>query len=206
MSFVELGFVSLEVGMKMSKVKLEIDGEEIEAEEDKTILEVADEHDIDIPTHCYKKPYEPAGLCRICVVEITPPDGSPELDTACTYPVQEGLKVETDTERVEKARKLSAELLLARCPNSDAVIELAEEVGVEESRFSEKNLNCTLCGLCVRTCDTVTGDNVITFVGRGPDREIMTPFEISPEECEGCGACAEMCPTDAIEMVEVDEE
>ncbi len=111
--------------MKMSKVNLEIDGKEIEAEEGETILEAAEEHDIKIPTHCHKKPYEPAGLCRICVVEVTPPKGSSELHTACTYPVQEGLVVETNTERVEKARKLAADLLLARCPNSDAVLAFA---------------------------------------------------------------------------------
>lgn len=190
----------------MSKVKLEINGEEIEAEEDKTVLEVAEENNIDIPTHCYRKPYEPAGLCRICLVEVRPEGRKPQLKTACTYPVQEGLKVRTDTEEVIKARKLSAELLLARCPDSKAVQELAEDLGVGETRFSEKNLDCTLCGLCVRACKTVTGDNVITFVGRGPDREVMTPFELSPEECEGCGACEKVCPTNAIEMIEIEEE
>lgn len=190
----------------MSEVKIDIDGEEIMAEEGQTVLEVAKENGIDIPTHCYKEPYEPAGTCRICLVEVRPPDGKPELKTACTYPVQEGLIVKTDTERVRKARKLNAELLLARCPNSESIQKLAEKVGVKETRFSEKDLNCTLCGICVRACKTSTGDNVITFVGRGPNREIMTPFELSPQECKGCGVCAEMCPTNAIDMIEIDEE
>lgn len=199
-------FVILEGGKKMSEVKIEIDGEEFTAEEDQTVLEVAKEKGIDIPTHCYKEPYEPAGTCRICLVEVRPPSGKPELKTACTYPVQEGLKVKTGTERVQKARKLSAELLLARCPDSEAVQELAEKVGVKKTRFSEKDLNCTLCGLCVRACKKINEENVITFVGRGPDREIMTPFELSPQECKGCGVCGEICPTKAIDMIEIDEE
>lgn len=189
----------------MSEIELNIDGKEVTAEEGQTILEVASEHGIDIPTHCHKEPFEPAGVCRICVVEVKPPGGEPELHTACTYPVREGLEIKTDTDRVKKARKFTAELLLARCPDAEAVRELAEKVGVEETRFSKKNLNCTLCGLCSRACKTVSGDNVITFVDRGPDRKLITPFEISPEECKGCGACAEICPTNAIEMVEVEE-
>ncbi|KXA97842.1 hypothetical protein AKJ37_01760 [candidate division MSBL1 archaeon SCGC-AAA259I09] len=189
----------------MSEIELMIDGKEIVAERGQTVLEVASENGIDIPTHCYKKPYEPAGFCRICVVEVQTSGGKPELQTACTYPAQEGLEVKTNTERVKKSRKLTAELMLARCPDSEAVKELAEEVGVKKTRFSKKNKDCTLCGLCVRACKTVSGDNIITFVGRGPDRKLITPFELSPEECKGCGACAEVCPTKVIEMVEIEE-
>lgn len=190
----------------MGKIKLEIDERKLEAEEGQTVLEVAKENDIEIPTHCYLEPYESAGLCRLCLVEIRTPEKRPELKAACTYPVRENLKVRTDTKRVQRARRLSAELLLARCPESKAVEEIAKEIGVEEIRFSEKDLNCTLCGLCVRACKEATGDNVITFVGRGPDREIMAPFELLPEECEECGACANVCPTNAIQMVEIEKE
>lgn len=82
---------------------------------------------------------------------------------------------------------------------------------MEESRFSPKNMNCTLCGLCVRACEATTGDRVpgegvMTFRGRGKDREVMTPFEIAPDECKGCEACVSVCPTDALEMVEIEEE
>ncbi|KXA90970.1 hypothetical protein AKJ57_03005 [candidate division MSBL1 archaeon SCGC-AAA259A05] len=188
----------------MSEIKLEIDGREVTAEEGQTILEVASENEIDIPQLCYSKAYEPAGLCRLCLVEVRPPEGKPELKAACVYPVREGLKVETQTDRVLKARKLTAELLLARCPDSEAVREIANQHGVEEPRFSKKDLDCVLCGLCVRACEAATGESVITFVGRGPDREVLTPFELSPEECVGCGACAGVCPTNAIEMVEVE--
>ncbi len=190
----------------MSEVTIEIDGEEYVAEDDQTVLEVASENDIDIPTHCFRDPYEPVGFCRLCLVEVKPPKGEYDLDTACTYPVQEGLEVRTDTERVRNARKLSAELLLARCPESETVQEIAEKIGVEETRFSPKNKNCTLCGLCVRACRTATDQNIINFRGRGPDREIMAPLEVSPEECKGCEACVAICPLDALEMVEIEEE
>lgn len=184
---------------------MRIDGKKVTASEGRTILDVASEIGIDIPTHCHKEPFEPTGVCRICLVEIRSPEGEPELHTACTYPVREGLEVKTDTERVKRTRKLTAELLLARCPDSEAVKKLAEEVGVEKTRFSKKDLDCTLCGLCSRACKTASGNSIITFVNRGPDREIITPFEIFPSECKGCGACAEICPTDAIEMVEVED-
>lgn len=190
----------------MSEIKLEIDGEEVTAEEGQTVLEVATEMGIEIPTHCYHRTYEPAGLCRLCLVEVRIPGGKPELKASCTYPVQENLVVKTNTDKVLRTRKLTAELLLARCPESETVKEISENLGIEELRFSPKNLDCTLCGLCVRACETAIGESVITFAGRGPDRKIITPFELSSEECEGCGACAAVCPTGAIEMVEIDEQ
>lgn len=191
---------------KMSEIELEIDGNKVLAEEEQTILEVASEQNIEIPTHCYREPYEPIGQCRLCLVEVRVPGEEPNLKAACTYPVQEDLVVKTDTEKVRKARKMTAELLLARCPNSEAVQEIAKELGVEEPRFSKKELNCTLCGLCVRACKKTTGNNVITFIGRGPEREIMSPFELSPEECQGCGKCVDVCPTGVLEMVEIEED
>lgn len=190
----------------MSDVTISIDGEESQAEEGQTVIEIASENDIDIPTHCYRDQYKPAGFCRLCLVELQLPGEEPKLDTACTYPVQDGLKVRTDTERVLNARKLTAELLLARCPGSEAVQEIARKVGVEETRFSPKNLNCTLCGLCVRACETAAGDRVMTFKGRGKNREVMAPLEVAPDECRGCEACVAVCPTDALEMVEIEEE
>lgn len=193
----------------MSEVKIKIDGEEYVAEDDQTVLEVASENNIDIPTHCYRDPYEPVGFCRLCLVEVEPPGQGTDLQTACTYPVQEGLEVRTDTERVRKARKLTAELLLARCPESEAIQEIAEKLGVDEPRFPPKNLNCSLCGLCVRACKLATGEgeeSIINFRGRGPNREIIAPFEVSPEECKGCEACVAICPLDALEMVEIEEE
>lgn len=189
----------------MGEISLKINGEEYTAEEGETILEVANRNDINIPTHCYNEAFEPSGACRICLVEVDTGKGNPQLEPACSYPVVENLIVETESERVKKARKLTAELLLARCPNSEEVKKLASELGVEEFRFSPKNLNCTLCRLCIKACKAATGDNVIVLSGRGPNLEILTPFELSEEGCKGCGACAEICPTNVIEMVEIEE-
>jgi len=189
----------------MRKIELELDGRVVLADEGKTLLEVAADNGIEIPTHCYHPGYPPAGRCRLCLVEVQPPDGKPELKAACTYPAQEKLVVRTDSERVLRARRMTAELLLARCPGSKAVREIAERLGVKETRFSHKNLDCTLCGLCTRACEAVNGKSVITYSGRGPDCEIVSPFELSPEECKGCGSCAAVCPTGAIEMIEMEE-
>lgn len=189
----------------MDEISLKINGGEYTAERGATILEVANENDINIPTHCYNKSFEPSGACRICLVEVDTGEGDPKLKASCTYPVKENLVVKIESEMVKKARKLTAELLLARCPDSEEVKKIASELGVEKSRFSPKNLNCTLCRLCIRACEAATGDNVIVLSGRGPNVEILTPFELSREGCKGCGACAEICPTNAIEMVEVDE-
>ncbi len=189
----------------MTKIRLELDGKVVLADDGQTILEVAAENGIEIPTHCYHHAYEPAGRCRLCLVEVQIPNGKSELKAACTYPAQENLVVRTNTERVVKARRMTAELLLARCSGSKAIREIAERLGIKETRFSHKNLDCTLCGLCVRACEAANGNSVITYTGRGPDCEIVSPFELSPEECKGCGSCAAVCPTGAIEMVDMDE-
>ncbi|KXB02136.1 hypothetical protein AKJ43_02405 [candidate division MSBL1 archaeon SCGC-AAA261D19] len=190
----------------MSEIKLEIDGKEITGEEGQSVLEAASENGIKIPTHCYHEKYEPTGSCRLCLVEVRVQGGRPELKAACTYPVQENLVVKTKTKEILKTRRLTAELMLARCPESQAVREIAEEFGVKKPRFSLKNLNCTLCGLCVKACETAKGESAITFAGRGTNRKIIAPFELSPKECEGCGACAAVCPTSAIKMVNIEEE
>lgn len=180
-------------------MKVELDGKEILVEEERTILEVAEEEGIEIPTLCHHKGLEDYGQCRMCIVEIEN-DGSKEIDTSCTRKVEDGMVVHTDSERLRKYRKLNAELLLAKVPDSERVKEVAEQVGVEEVRFEEKDDDCILCGLCVRACRDEIGESAISFVDRGFDRKVTTPFEIDSEECIGCGACADVCPTDCIEI------
>ncbi|MFW5904350.1 MAG: 2Fe-2S iron-sulfur cluster-binding protein, partial [Candidatus Saliniplasma sp.] len=180
-------------------MKVRLDGKEIEVEEDKTILEAAEGQGIDIPTLCYHKGLESYGQCRMCIVEIEN-DGDTEIDTSCTRKIENGMVIHTDSEKLRKYRRLNAELLLARVPDSDKVKKVAEQVGVDEVRFEEKNDDCILCGLCVRACRDEIGESAISFVDRGFDRKVTTPFEINSEECIGCGACAEICPTDCIEI------
>jgi len=172
-----------------------LDGKKVRAEAGETILQAARRAGIRIPTLCHHDGVSPYGACRVCLVEVK--EGRMKgLQTSCTYPVEEGLVVETASPRVLKARRLVLELLLARSPDSEKVRELARETGLETSRFDvEEKSDCVLCGLCVRVCEEAIGSSAISFVGKGPAREVETPFRKASEECLGCLACLSVCPT-----------
>jgi predicted molibdopterin-dependent oxidoreductase YjgC len=110
------------------------------------------------------------------------------------HPVKEGLVVRTHSEKVVKARKMLVELLVARCPQSKTLQDLASSMGIEKVRFKPKNDDCILCGLCVRMCEEQMGAKAIGFVSRGVNRRITTPFDIKSEKCRTCGACIWICP------------
>ena len=174
-------------------VTLVIDGVKVQAEEGTTILEVAKFYGINIPTLCYNDELTPYGACRLCTVEID--DGrTTKLVASCLYPVKEGIRVKTHSERVIKGRKMILELLIAKCPNSKTLQDLASQMGVEQIRFKIENEDCILCGLCVRMCAEQMGSGAIGFVGRGQKREVATPFHIASEICRNCGACMYICP------------
>ncbi|MEW6041221.1 MAG: 2Fe-2S iron-sulfur cluster-binding protein [Elusimicrobiota bacterium] len=186
-----------------------IDDKKIKVKEGETILVAARKSEIDIPTLCYHDSLGPYGSCRLCLVEIK--KGSRKgLVTACTFPVEDGMEIETKNEKVRTAHKFILELLLAQCPESDAVKKLAKEYGIEKPRFKkEKSIsgkeikNCILCGLCVRVCDDIIKQHVLTFVNRGSARRVATPFDKPSEVCITCGACAFVCPTGAIELDDI---
>ena len=131
-------------------MKVTIDGKIFETEEGKTILDVATENNIEIPTLCYHKALEPVGACRLCVVEIVDGDWS-KLVTSCNYPVSDGLNIKTNSEKVRKSRKMTLELLLARCPEIAKIQDLAKEYGVIQPRFKLEEDNCILCGFSERS-------------------------------------------------------
>ncbi len=182
-------------------VKINIDGKEFQAEEGKTVLEVAREHNIYIPALCYHESVEPYGACRLCMVEVEA-RGRKRLVTSCLYPVAEGLNVATGTPRVQHVRRMVIELLLARCPQSQAVKDIAARIGVEGTRFEPNGVDekCVLCGLCTRACKEVVGTSAISLVDRGVDRKVSTPYQQLSEACIACGSCAYICPTGAISL------
>ncbi len=174
-------------------VTLTIDGVKVQADEGSSILEVARFYGIEIPTLCYNAELTPYGACRLCIVEVE--DGKwTRLVASCLYPIKEGISVKTHTESVIKGRKMILELLIAKCPNSKTLQDLASEIGLEQVRFKMENEDCVLCGLCVRMCAEQMGSGAIGFVGRGQKREVVTPFRIASEICRNCGACMYICP------------
>ncbi|MFC2017336.1 2Fe-2S iron-sulfur cluster-binding protein [Chloroflexota bacterium] len=183
-------------------VTLTIDGQHIQAEEGAMILDVARDNNIYIPSLCSHESVTPYGACRLCLVEVAK-NGREKLVASCLYPVEEGLVVKTDSERIANNRRMIMELLLARCPNSKVIQDLAGQLGADKTSFNLEDNNCILCTLCVRVCEEVVGVSAISLVSRGVNREMATPFYEPSEACIGCGSCAYVCPTEAIRVEDV---
>ncbi len=173
--------------------KIRIDGIDFQAPEGWTILETANYLGLEIPTLCYHNGLSPWGGCRLCIVEIMQ-HKKPKLVTSCTYPVEEGLVVRTNTEKVENVRKIILELLISQCPTSKVLQDLASKIGLNRVRFSPKWENCIYCGLCVRMCNEQMMAEAIGFSNRGQEIKINTPFQENSEGCRKCGGCIYVCP------------
>lgn len=183
-------------------VNLIIDGKNIIAQENTPLLEAARSAGIDIPSLCAHEAVSRSGACRLCVVEIKKGNRT-RIVTSCLYGVEEGLVVNTKSERVLNVRRLVMELLLARCPESDVLQKLAKELGVEpQPRFvadTDKG-KCILCRSCVRVCEEVVGVSAIGLSARGSHKTVGPPYNEKSDVCIGCGACVYVCPTGHIEM------
>jgi heterodisulfide reductase subunit A len=180
-------------------INLTIDGRKIKAQEGLTILQVAKQNNIDIPTLCHHEALEPYGACRLCTVKITVRKRK-RFVTACNYIVSDDIDIKTASPEVVELRKMILELLLAKCPDVKIVKDLAKSYDIDKTSFKLENKTCILCGLCVRVCKEVIGASAISLIGRGVDVKIDTPFHLSSEVCTGCGACAAICPTGMIQL------
>ncbi len=203
---------------------LTIDGQEVKAAEGKRILEVALENDIYIPHLCHHCDLEPVGICRLCMVEIN----GKKLVVSCKTPVQEGMVVRTETNEVNKVRRIALELLIANHPmtclpcsrNTDCELQrIADYIGVDEEHlnlyrrttrtlpidtsnpFFDRDPNkCVLCGICIRTCEELQGVSAIDYALRGLSTMVATLGNkpIVASNCESCGECVVRCPVGAL--------
>jgi bidirectional [NiFe] hydrogenase diaphorase subunit len=196
---------------------LTIDGQQVEAPGGTLLLDVLRGQGLDIPTLCHRRELPSFGACRLCTVEVEQ-GGRTRLQSSCSTPVSDDMVVRTDTDRVKNGRRIMGELLLARCPDNESVREIVAKLGVTSTGFTKRQVvregveedpfnraaarteDCVLCGLCVRACGELAGVHAIEFAGRGSGREVTTPFGRISRVCVGCGACAYVCPTGAIDM------
>ncbi|RKX79719.1 MAG: hypothetical protein DRP87_02085 [Spirochaetes bacterium] len=189
-------------------IEIEIDGKKTRMPEGSSVLEAAKELGIYIPTLCFHEALPPQGSCRVCIVELSIEKNGKKrswLDASCVYPVSDGLKVLTNSEKVIRQRRLILELLLLRAPGSESLHKLAEKYGARTDRFEPLDKgkpDCILCGLCYRVCNEIIGAHAIGSAYRGVEKEVITPLNVGSSNCIGCRACEYVCPTGAIKIKE----
>jgi bidirectional [NiFe] hydrogenase diaphorase subunit len=202
---------------------LKINGQDVSAREDQTLLQVAQENDIFIPALCYLEGLQAVGACRLCLVEI---QGQARLQPACTTRVAEGLEVTTDSERLQQYRRLLLELLFSERNHICAVCvsngncdlqSLAQWLGLTHVRFPYRHPTlpvdasharfvidhnrCILCTRCVRVCDEIEGAHTWDVFGRGINSRVgidLSQAWGASDSCTSCGKCVHVCPTGAL--------
>lgn len=206
----------------MDSFTLTLNGKQVEFEPGQTILTVAENNGLRIPTLCHLKGCTPTGACRICLVEVA---GARSLVASCSTPAEKGMVVNTETDRVHRTRKLTTEFLMASgnhdcitCERSGACTlqDLAYRYGIDKVRFEtttrpyeKEDANpfiirdfsrCILCGRCVQACQEVQVNRAISFGYRGPHAKIIAGGDVPYHEsdCVFCGQCLQACPVGAL--------
>lgn len=207
----------------MNKIKFQLNDQTVLAEPGQSVLEVARDKSVEIPTLCYHPQLSVAGSCRLCAVEV---DGRPGVQMACTLQPTEGMKVTTESGQITNVRKSVLELLLTKF--YDAGLSEAETYTTEFEKWVTKydvnrrewgakspwierdsdpnpvvfvDMNkCILCTRCVRVCTELQGSFVWGVSDRGPDARIVAGADMPMLEagCESCGLCVQVCPTGAL--------
>ncbi len=187
-----------ELKKKEKEISISIDGVRVKVAEGTSILESARQIGVYIPTLCYNDVVSPSGVCRLCSVEITTTHGRKEVVTSCSYPVAEGMVVETKSKEILNVRKRLLEQLLSRCPKVTRIKNLAKAYGIEKPTLlvGDEEEDCILCGLCYRVCNEMIGVAAINFVNeKGDECELAASNHGFSSKCIGCGGCAMVCPT-----------
>lgn len=202
---------------------LKINDEEISGREDETILDVARDHQIPIPTLCQLEGLSNVGACRLCLVEVR---GVSKLLPACTTFISEGMEVLTNSERLEKYRRMVIQMLFSegnhvcsvcvvngRCELQHHAMKLGIDhitlpylnpvrgVDASHERFAFDFNRCVLCTRCVRVCSEVEGAHTWDVMGRGTQSCVITDLKQpwgTSESCTSCGKCVQVCPTGAL--------
>ena len=174
-------------------LRLKINGLSVEVEQGTSLLDAAVFLGFPIPTLCHDDGLAPYGACRLCLVEIGE-EPKTKLVTSCTYRAENGMTVRTNSERVQRARKLLLELYVATCPDSKRIQDLCSRYGVTQCRYEAKHETCIQCGKCVRMCNEQMMAGAIGFSGRGLHRDVTRPFNMADPVCRQCGACLYACP------------
>ena len=205
------------------KISIRIDGEYVNATENQTILEAARANAKYIPTLCYLEGLSAAGSCRLCIVEVS---GVGRLLPACTTPVQNGMSVTTNSEKLTRYRRMAVEFLLLErnhycsvcVTNGHCELQaMAQTLGVTHVRYPYNypklpvdvshdryvldHNRCILCTRCVRVCGEVEGAHVWDVMRRGIQSRLVSemnqPWGAS-RNCTSCGKCVQVCPTGAM--------
>ncbi len=178
-------------------INITIDGEEYQAEEGMSVLDTAKKNNIAIPSLCYHPALKPSGSCKLCAVEIPGKSGRQTATLSCILKVKEGLAVKTKGESITEARTRAFHNLLGMAPQSELIRNLAKSCGIDLGPPPD---GCIRCRLCIQVCNDIVGPAALKMEKRD-GKNYVTPVE---GRCIGCGTCANICPTKAIRMHDVE--